>query len=229
MAVVKGILGRKLGMTQIFDDEGRAVAATVVEAGPCVVVQRKTAERDGYDAVQLGYGEIREKHVNRPMKGHFEKAGRESGEKGGIEPRRVLAEFRLTGYEGLEVGSEIKADAFEPGERVSVTGVTKGKGFAGVFRRYRAHGGGASHGSMFHRRPASGGATDAARVFKGTKRPGHHGAARHTTRGLRLLEVDAEKNLLVIAGAVPGANGGLLRISVPVRHPRRQARVKVVS
>jgi len=224
MAVVKGILGRKLGMTQLFDEQGQVVAATIVEAGPCVVVQRRTRERDGYDAVQLGYGEIREKHVNRPMKGHFEKA-----KAGGVTPRRVLSEFRLAAYEGLEVGSEIKAEVFKPGERVSVAGTTKGKGFSGVFRRYRAHGGPATHGSMFHRRPASAGATDAARVFKGTKRPGHHGAKRYTTRGLRVMEVHPEKNLLVLEGAVPGANGGLLRITVPVLRPRRLARVKLIS
>ena len=224
MAVVKGILGRKLGMTQLFDEKGQVVAATVVEAGPCVVVQRKTAERDGYDAVQLGYGEVREKKVNRPMKGHFEKA-----KQGGVTPRRVLAEFRFAAYEGLEVGGEIKADAFQPGERVSIAGITKGKGFAGIIRRYGAHGGPATHGSMFHRRPASAGATDAARVFKGVKRPGHYGSVRRTTRGLRVVEVDAEKNLLVIRGAVPGANGALLRITVPVQHPRRQAKVKAIS
>jgi large subunit ribosomal protein L3 len=230
--VVKGILGRKLGMTQLFDEEGRAVDATLVEAGPCLVVQRKTVQRDGYDAIQLGYGALREKHLNRPMKGHFDQAAQADKSASGepkVTPRRVLQEFRLTDYEGLEVGGEIKADVFQPGERVSVTGTTKGKGFAGLFRRYGAHGGGATHGSMFHRRPASAGATDAARVFKGTKRPGHYGASRHTTSGLRVLEVDAEKNLLVLRGAVPGAPGGLLRITLPVRRPRRQAKAKVIS
>jgi len=224
MAVVKGILGRKLGMTQLFDEQGRVVTATVVEAGPCVVVQRKTAERDGYDAVQLGYGEVRESRVNRPLKGHFEKA-----KQGGVAPRRVLSEFRLTAYEGLEVGSEIKADVFQAGERVSVTGTTKGKGFAGMFRRYGAHGGPAAHGSMFHRKAASAGATDAARVFKGVKRPGHMGSVRRTVKGLRIFQVDEAKNLILIEGAVPGANGGLVRITLPVRHPRRLARVKLVS
>lgn len=224
MAVVKGILGRKLGMTQVFDEQGRVATATVVQAGPCVVVQRKTAERDGYDAIQLGYGEVRESRVNRPLRGHFEKA-----KEGGVPLRRVLSEFRLAAYEGLEVGSEIKADLFQAGERVSVTGTTKGKGFAGLFRRYGAHGGPATHGSMFHRRPASAGATDAARVFKGTKRPGHMGSVRRTVKGLRIIEVDAEKNLLLIEGAVPGANGGLLRVTLPVQHPRRPAKVKLIS
>jgi large subunit ribosomal protein L3 len=240
MAVMKGILGRKLGMTQVFDDEGRAVAATLVEAGPCVVVQRKTAQRDGYDAVQLGFGAIRPKHVNQPMKGHFARAAREaaahkdkdSEQKAAVEPCKVLVEFRLAesaGAEALEVGSQVTVDGFEVGERVNVAGTTKGKGFAGVVRRYGARGGGATHGSMFHRRPASAGATDAARVFKGTRRPGHYGAVRFTAKGLCVLEVHPEQHLMVIRGAVPGASGGLLRITVPVRRPRRQAKVKVIS
>jgi len=221
MPVLKGILGRKLGMTQIFTEDGRALAVTVLQAGPCVVTQQRTLQQDGYQSVQLGFGDVKPKHVNKPLAGHFKRAG--------IEPKRTLVEFRIADLTGWEVGKEIKADLFQAGEVVSVTGTSKGKGFAGVMKRHGFHGAGASHGSMLHRKPASGGATDAARVFPGTKKPGHMGAVRTTIKGLKVLRVDAERNLIVIQGAVPGAPRGLIRITTPVTHPRKSGKVKVVT
>ncbi len=221
MPVAKGIIGRKLGMTQMFDDQGRAMGVAVIQAGPCVVVQRKSAARDGYDALQLGFGAVRERRVNRPLGGHFKRAG--------VEARRVLGEFRLLDCDQFQVGQELRADVFEPGERVNVTAVSKGKGFAGVMKRYGWHGGGASHGSMSHRRPASGGATDAARVLPGTGKPGHMGAVRVTVKGLEVVRADAERSLLVLRGAVPGPPGGIVRVTKAPPRPKRVARAKVVG
>ena len=221
MPVVKGILGRKLGMTQLFDEAGRAVPVTVMEAGPCLVVQRRSREKDGYEAVQLGFGEVKEHRVNQPRRGHFAAHG--------VPARRVLGEFRLGDLSGIEVGQELKADLFQVGEEVSVTGISKGKGFAGVMKRHGFHGGPATRGSMLHRKPASGGATDAARVFKGVGKPGHMGAAQVTTKGLRVVRVDAERNLIIVRGAVPGAPGSLVRITVPVVAPRKPSRRKLVT
>jgi len=221
MSLVKAILGRKLGMTQLFHSDGRALPVTVIQAGPCAVVQRKTAERDGYDALQLGFGEARERRVNQPARGHFKRAG--------VDPKRVLVEFRFADCDAYEVGQELRADVFEPGERVNVCGVSKGKGFAGVMKRYGWHGGPASHGSMSHRRPASGGATDAARVFPGTGKPGRMGAARVTVKGLEVIRADGERNLLILRGAVPGPPGGVVRVSKTPERPKRVARAKVVG
>jgi large subunit ribosomal protein L3 len=221
MPVAKGIIGRKLGMTQMFDEQGRALPVTVIEAGPCIVVQRKRAEREGYDALQVGFGSVRERRVNRPALGHFKRAG--------VEPRRRLGEFRLTECDCYQVGQELRADLFEVGERVDVTATSKGKGFTGVIKRYGWHGGGASHGSMSHRRPASGGATDPARVFPGTGKPGHMGAAQVTVKGLEVIRADPERNLLILRGAVPGPPGGMVRVTKPVARPKRVARAKVVG
>lgn len=221
MAIVKGILGRKLGMTQIFLEDGRAMPVTVLEAGPCVVVQKRTRERDGYDAVQLGYQEVKEHRLNSPAAGHFKRAG--------VEPKRTLGELRLLDCESLAVGDVLRADLFQPGDRISVTGVSKGRGFAGGVKRYGFKGGPASHGSMQHRRPASSGATDAARTFKGTRKPGHMGAVRVTVKGLEVLRVEPERNLLLVKGAVPGPPRGLVRITMPVRHERKSGKVKVVT
>jgi large subunit ribosomal protein L3 len=221
MAVAKAIIGQKLGMTQIFDETGRAVPVTVIQAGPCTVVQRKTAATDGYDAVQLGFGGVRERRVNQPARGHFKRAG--------VEPLRRLAEFRLTECDSYQVGQQLRADIFQAGERVNVTAISKGKGFTGVIKRYGWHGGGASHGSMSHRRPASGGATDPARVFPGTGKPGHMGAARVTVRGLRVVRADAERNLLLVRGAVPGPPGGVVRVTTSPEHAKHVARAKVVG
>lgn len=221
MLVTKGIIGRKLGMTQLFDEQGRAVPVTVIQAGPCAVVQRKTAERDGYDAIQLGFGAVRERRVNRPAQGHFKRAG--------VEPMRTLGEFRLADCEQYQVGQELRVDLFQAGERVNVTGISKGKGFAGVIKRYGWHGGPGAHGSMSHRRPASGGATGPARVLPGTGKPGHMGAARVTVKGLEVVRADAERNLLLVKGAVPGPPGAVVRVTKAPEPVKRVARARMVK
>jgi large subunit ribosomal protein L3 len=221
LPLLKGILGRKLGMTQLFEEDGRAVPVTAIKAGPCVVVQKREVPGDGHHAVQLGFEEVKESKVNKPSKGHFAKAG--------VEAMRYLCEFRLAEAEGLEPGAKVTVSMFKPGERVAVTGVSKGRGFAGGVKRYGFHGGPASHGSMSHRRPASGGGTDAARVFPGTRKPGHMGAARVTIRGLQVVQVDEDKNLLVVKGAVPGPVGGLVRVTQPLGRPKRSHKVKIIS
>jgi large subunit ribosomal protein L3 len=203
---VQAILGKKIGMTQIFDETGQAIPVSVIEAGPCVVTQLKTPEKDGYVAVQVGFGEISPKRVNKPMKGHFKKAN--------VPPMRYLREVPVDDISTLSVGTTIHvADVFKPGDKVKVTGTSKGRGFQGVVKRHHFHGGPQSHGSMIHRKPQSSGATDAARTFKGVKKPGHMGAERVTQKGLTVVRVDAERNLLLVRGAVPGANGGLLIIA----------------
>lgn len=208
--LAKAILGRKLGMTQIFAEDGRALPVTVIQAGPCVVVQR-LAREDSTDVVnvQMGFEEVeKEKQsriLNQPMLGHFKKAG--------VAPHRHLKEFRLCNSEALTVGTTVAADVFEAGEKVDIAGTSKGKGFAGAMKRHGFHGGPATHGSMSHRRPASGGGTDAARTFKGVKKPGHMGSVRRTTKSLTVVRVVPEKNLLLIKGAVPGPNGGLVEIT----------------
>ncbi len=203
--MVKSILGRKVGMTQIFAEDGTIVPVTVVEAGPVVVTQIRSVEKDGYSAVQVGFGQVSPKRVNKPLAGQYAKAG--------VAPKRYLHEFRLDDTTDLQVGQEIIVDLFTPGDKVSVTGTSKGKGFAGAMKRWHFHGGEASHGCMVHRKPQSGGATDAARTFKGVKRPGRMGGDTVTTRGLKVVRIDAEKNLLLIKGAIPGANGGLVEVT----------------
>ena len=214
--VQKALLGRKSGMTQLFAEDGRAVPVTVIAAGPCFVVQRKTTEREGYNALQLGFEELpRAKRLNKPLTGHFRRAGEQADKE--IPPCRHLVEFQFADCDAYQVGDRIAVDIFEVGERVDVTGTTKGKGFAGVQKRFGFRGGPASHGSMSHRRPASGGATDAARVFKGTRKPGHMGGVRKTVKRLRVHMVDIEEGLLVVEGAVPGPNGRLVMVWQPVR------------
>lgn len=198
----KAILGKKVGMTQLFLEDGRVVPVTVVEAGPCTVVQKKTQETDGYSAIQVGYGDIKEHKVNKPLRGHFTKCG--------VAPKRYLRELR--GESDAEPGSTLTVEIFKPGEKVDVTGTSKGKGFAGVVKRYGFHGGNETHGIMGHRKPASAGATDPAHIFKGTKRPGHMGHERVTVKRVEVVRVDPEKNLILIKGAVPGPNGGLLTV-----------------
>jgi len=198
------ILGKKVGMTRVFDQDGKQVGVTVVQAGPCVVVQAKTAETDGYEGVQLGFEERKLSGVNSPMTGHFESRG--------LKPQRHLCEFRVSSGADYAVKQEITVEGFKAGQIVDVTGVSKGKGFAGGMKRYHFKGGPASHGSKVHRAPQSSGATDAARVFKGTRKPGHMGDAQVTTKGLKVVGVDAERNLLILKGSVPGAVGGLLKI-----------------
>ena len=204
------ILGTKLGMTQIFDDNGNVIPVTVVEAGPCVVVQKKTVENDGYNAVQVGYGEKKANKVNKPMKGHFAK--------GDVAPKKVLREFRLEDCSALNVGDIIKADVFAAGEKVDVVGTSKGKGYAGVIKRWNHSRLKESHGTgPVARHSGSQGVIDPARVFKGMKGAGHLGAERVTVQNLKVVKVDAENNLIAICGAVPGPRGGLILISDSVK------------
>ncbi|WUI00330.1 50S ribosomal protein L3 [Spirillospora sp. NBC_00431] len=202
----KGVLGEKLGMTQVFDDEGRIVPVTVVQAGPCVVTQLKTQEQDGYTAVQIGFGQIDPRKVNKPRTGHFEKAG--------VTPRRYLVELRADDTTEYELGQEITADVFEAGQKIDVTGTSKGKGTAGVMKRHGFKGLGASHGTQRkHRSPGSiGGCATPGRVFKGLRMAGRHGNTRTTVQNLTVHAIDAEKNLLLIKGAVPGPNGGVVLV-----------------
>jgi large subunit ribosomal protein L3 len=213
MADVKGIIGRKIGMTQVFDEDGHAVPVTLVEAGPCRVAQVKTAESDGYSAVQLAFGTPR--RTNKPLAGHYAKAG--------VDPGRYLVELRLEDVGEYPLGTEIKADVFEAGETVDVVGVTKGKGFAGPMKRHNFKGLSASHGTQRkHRSPGSIGAcATPARVFKGTRMAGHMGHLRVTTLNLRIIKADAERNLLLIRGAVPGPRGGLVMVRSAIRVRRR--------
>ncbi len=218
MADVKGILGRKVGMTQLFGEDGHAVPATILEAGPCRVAQLKTPERDGYGAIQLAFGE--RKKVNQPLSGHFAKAR--------LDPARHLAELRIDDVSAYSVGDEIKADVFEAGEVVDVIGTTKGKGFAGGMKRHNFRGLPASHGTeRKHRSPGSiGAAATPSRVFKGTKMAGHLGHGRVTTLNLRVVKVDSERNLLLVRGAVPGPKGGLVMIRSAVRPRQRNDKKK---
>jgi large subunit ribosomal protein L3 len=201
---VKGILGRKLGMTQVFDpDTGQMTAVTVIEAGPCPVVQVKTVDTDGYDAVQLAFDEVAERKLSKPERGHLEKAG--------FAPHRHLVEVR--GHSGLAVGETVTVEAFEPGERVKVSGISVGKGFQGTIKRHGFTRGPVSHGSHNVRKPGSIGASATpSRVFKGRRMPGRMGGVRVTQPGLVVHEIDAERNLLLIGGSVPGAKGGLVEI-----------------
>jgi large subunit ribosomal protein L3 len=204
-AMGKMILGRKLGMSQVWSDDDRLIPVTVIEAGPCVVSQLKTAKRDGYEAIQLAYGDIKPNRVKKPMKGHFAKAK--------VEPRKHVAEARLGEGETFKLGQEIKVDIFEPGVLVDVIGTSKGKGFAGVMKRHNHHGGPGGHGSHFHRAPGSiGMCASPSRVLRGTKLPGHMGSETVTVKNLEVIKVDPEQNLLVVKGAVPGGKGGLLVI-----------------
>lgn len=201
-----GILGTKLGMTQIFDDEGNAIPVTVIEAGPCIVTQIKTPQTDGYTAVQIGYGSVKEKALTKPELGHLEKAS--------ASPLRHLKEYRVDAVDGFEMGQEIKADQFEAGQLVDITGTSIGKGFAGYQKRHNFSRGPMAHGSKNHRLPGSIGAgTTPSRVYPGKRMAGHLGAKRVTTRKLKVVRVDAEKNLLVIKGAVPGKPGALISVA----------------
>ncbi len=203
--MVSTILGRKLGMTQVWGEDDTLVPVTVIEAGPCVVTQVKTEKKDGYRAVQIGFGDIAERKVNKPMMGHFEKAG--------VEAKRFLAEVRLDEGDEVKAGSTITVDVFADTKSVHVTGVSKGKGFAGVMKRHNFKGGPGGHGSHSHRVPGSiGQCATPSRVFKGKKLPGHMGTETVTVRNLDVVKIDAEQNLLLVKGAVPGAKGALLTI-----------------
>ncbi|SCN24061.1 50S ribosomal protein L3 [Clostridium sp. N3C] len=206
----KAILGRKVGMTQIFDENGRKVPVTVIEAGPCVVVQKKTIEKDGYNAIKVGYGDIREALVNMPTKGQFKAAG--------VPVKRYLKEFKLDDISAYEVGQEIKVDIFEAGDKVDVTGVSKGKGFQGTIKRWGARRGPMSHGSKFHRAVGSmGGSSDPSRTFKNKKMPGHMGNVKTTILNLEVVKVLPEKNAILIKGGVPGPNKGLVVIKNTIK------------
>lgn len=201
----KAIMGRKLGMTQVFAEDGKVTPVTVIEAGPCVVTQKKTVETDGYSAVQMGFADKKESKMTKPLKGHFDKAG--------VPYKRFLCEFRLDNADELNVGDVVKADTFAEGEAVDVTGRSKGKGYAGTIKRWGTHRGPMTHGSGYHRGAGSLGACSSpSRVFKGKKLPGHLGNERVTIQNLDVVKVDTERNLLLVKGAVPGPKGGLLYI-----------------
>ena len=208
---IKGILGTKLGMTQVFDEENRVVPVTVVEAGPCVVTQIRTKETDGYDAIQIAFGEKDPRKANKPAAGHFKKAG--------VTPRRHVAEIRMDDTSAYEVGQEVKVDIFEGVTFVDVTGTTKGHGYAGAMKRHGFAGQGAAHGNQAaHRRVGGiGGASFPGRVFKGKRMAGRMGQDRVTTQNLKIQKIDAESNLLLIKGAVPGARGGLVTVKTAVK------------
>ena len=206
----KGLIGRKVGMTQIFDEKGNVIPVTVIEAGPCVVAQVKTVETDGYDAIQLGFGAVKDKHINKPEKGHFAKAN--------VTAKKHLREFRLDSIEGIKVGDELKADVFAAGEKIDVQGTSKGKGFQGVIKRHGQHRGPMGHGSMYHRRPGSMGATSTpGRVFKGKKLPGHMGDVTSTILNLDIVRVDADKNVILVKGSIPGAKNSIVRVRKSVK------------
>ena len=205
----KGIIGRKLGMTQIFAEDGKVIPVTVVKAGPCTVVQTKTVETDGYESVVVGFGEVKEKSQKKPMKGIFAKAN--------VAPCKYLREFRLE-EATLAVGDEIKADVFEAGEKIDVSGISKGKGFAGPMKRWGLHRGPMSHGSGYHRGSGSMGAcSNPGRVMKGKKLPGHMGVVKVTIQNLEIVKVDAENELILVKGAIPGNKGGLVTIRNSVK------------
>ena len=206
----KAILTTKVGMTQIFNEDGVLTPVTVLQAGPCVVTQVKTVENDGYAAIQVGFGEIREKLVNKPMKGHFAKAG--------VAPKRFVREFRLEDAESYVVGQEIKADMFAVGDKIDATAKSKGKGYQGAIKRHGQSRGPMTHGSKYHRHAGSNGsATTPGRVFKGKKMPGHMGAVKVTVQNLEVVRVDAEQNLILVKGAVPGPKKSLVMIKDTTR------------
>ena len=207
----KGIIGKKIGMTQIFDENGKVVPVTVVEAGPCTVVQKKTVESDGYVAVQLGFGDIAAKKVTKPAKGHFDKAD--------VAPKKTLREFRLADISGMNVGDIIKADAFAAGEHIDVVGTSKGKGYAGTIKRWNGHSLRATHGSgPVHRHAGSMGAcSDPSRIMKGKKMPGHLGMERVTVQNLEVVKIDLDNNLIALKGAIPGPKGGIVYLSDSVK------------
>lgn len=195
-------------MTSVFTEDGRSVGVTVIEAGPCTIVQRKTKEHDGYDAVALGFGEVRKRSLTRALEGHFKKNG--------VDPRRVIREFRRD-IDGAEVGQTVTVDGFAPGDRVDIVGVSKGHGFSGGIKRWNFSGGGASHGSMIHRQPASNGDTNAGHTVRGSHRPGHFGVDTTTHQNLEIVRADTERNLLLVRGPVPGPINGVVVVTQAVK------------
>ena len=206
----KAIIGKKVGMTQIFDETGKVIPVTAIEVGPCTVAQVKTVESDGYNAIQLGFGDVKESKVNKPEKGHFAKAN--------LKAKKHLREFRVDEVESYKVGDEIKADTFEKGDKIDVQGTSKGKGFQGVIKRHGQSRGPMGHGSMYHRRPGSMGPTSTpGRVFKGKKLPGHMGSQTVTIQNLDVVAVDLDKNVILVKGSVPGVKGAILKIKMSVK------------
>jgi large subunit ribosomal protein L3 len=205
---MKNILGRKVGMTSVFTEDGRYVPVTVIAAGPCTVVERRTKEKHGYDAVALGFESVKKSRLTRALAGHFKKSG--------AEPQRFVREFR-TGIDGVEAGETITVAGFQPGDRVDIVGISKGHGFSGGIKRHNFSGGGASHGSMIHRQPASNGDTNAGRTTPGSRRPGHFGVDRTTMQNLEVIRADAERNVLLVRGPVPGPKNGLLVVRQSVK------------
>ena len=206
----KGIIGKKIGMTQIFDEVGNVIPVTVIQAGPCVVAQKKTVETDGYDAVQLGFADVKEKHMTKAEKGHFEKAG--------VAFKKHLKEFRLDDISAINVGDVITADTFAAGDKVDVTGMTKGRGYTGVIKRWNHHHLRMTHGTgPIHRQPGSMGVIDPARIFKNKKMAGQYGNEQVTVLNLKVVKIDSEKNLIAIKGAVPGAKDGIVFIRDSVK------------
>ncbi|ASN03682.1 50S ribosomal protein L3 [Virgibacillus necropolis] len=207
--MTKAILGRKIGMTQLFSEEGELVPVTVIQADSNVVLQKRTLENDGYEAIQLGFSDAKGKHVNKPKKGHAEKAS--------TNTKRYVREFRDAKLDDYEVGQEISVDVFQAGDKIDVSGKSKGKGFQGAIKRHNFHRGPMSHGSHFHRAPGSLGAVDPMRVFKGKKMPGHMGSENVTIQNLEVVNVDTERNLLLIKGNVPGAKKSFVKITSAVK------------
>lgn len=207
----KGIIGKKVGMTQVFDEQGHVIPVTVIQAGPCVVVQKKVVETDGYNSVQLGYGDVTEKHVTKPLAGHFKKAG--------VDLKKVLREFRLDNAAEMNVGDVVDVDTFAAGDSVDVTGISKGKGYAGTIKRYGGHRTPMTHGGgPVHRHAGSMGACSSpSRIFKGKKMPGHMGAVKVTVQNLDIVKVDTENHLLVIKGAIPGPKGSVVTVKNTVK------------
>jgi large subunit ribosomal protein L3 len=215
--MLNGLLGKKLGMTRIFTEDGRWIEVTLLEAGPCMVVQRKTQAQEGYDAVQIGYGEANKRRLTKPLQGHFKRAG--------VPPSRTLREFRVERDSALKPGDEVRVDIFKAGDRVDVSGTSKGKGFAGGIKRHGWSGGPATHGSNFHRAPGSIGASaDPGHVIKGKTMPGHMGNEGVTTQNLEVVNVDPTKNLIVVRGSVPGAPGGLVVVKKTVKAATRSSK-----
>ena len=207
----KGIIGKKIGMTQIFDETGKVIPVTVLEVGPCVVSQKKTVENDGYAAIQVGFGDLKAHRVNKPMKGHFAK--------GNVAPKRTLREFRLENTDAYNVGDLIKADIFAVGDKVDVTGTSKGKGYAGAIKHWGLHRLKETHGTgpVARHAGSNGPISDPSRVFKGKRLPGHMGAEQVTVQNLMVAKIDAENNLIAVKGAVPGPNGGIVVIRDSVK------------
>jgi large subunit ribosomal protein L3 len=205
---MKNIIGRKVGMTSVFTPDGRSVPVTVIEAGPCSVVQRKTKDSDGYESVALAFGDVKKTRVTRALGGHYKRAG--------LEPKRTIREFRR-GIDGVEQGATITVESFAEGDRVDVVGVSKGHGFAGGIKRHNFHGGSRTHGQMIHRQPGSNGDTNAGHTPRGSRRPGHFGVDRVTMQNLEVVRADTERNLLLVRGPVPGPKNGLVIVQLSVK------------